>query len=324
MSRNLYLGVDGGGGTTECLIADENGMILGRGLAGGSNIYSSGEENTARALKDVMLSAGVTMDDNVESACFGLSGVIQGLENVAINNIVKTLLPDTDKIQVVCDAITTLTGSIGPGAGICINAGTGAICAGRGIQGEIAISSGWGHLLGDEGSGYWIGSQGLIAALRSFDGREKETILLDKLLGALGTTSPQAASQIVHQSDNPRVIFSDLCPIVLECAQNGDPVAKDIVSRAGHELALAVWSVAGSLSLLDRDVDVAPVGNCLLKSELLQENFKAATTSLIPMANIVMPKYSPVVGGVLMAMMADGIDTSTLNMDQYSRLISKG
>lgn len=323
MSRKVFIGIDGGGGTTECLLADDKGRILGKGLSGGSNIYSSGGHNTALALKDSMLMAGLREDDVVIAACFGLSGVIHGLENIAVRNIVQEILPDTEKIIIVCDAITTLTGSIGLGAGICMNAGTGAICAGRNSQGEFAISSGWGHLLGDEGSGYWIGSQGLISALRSYDGRSAKTELLEKLINYMGTDSPQYASQLIHISDNPRKIFSDLCPVVLNCAENGDVIAYDIVKRAGYELALAVWSVANKLFMTNENNKIAPVGNCLLKSDLLQKLFKEALEDLLPYSTVISPKYAPAVGSLLMALLDGGIECDVLDMESYSSFISK-
>ncbi len=323
MSRNVFIGIDGGGGTTECLLADDKGRILGKGLSGGSNIYSSGEHNMALALKDSMQVAGLQDNDVVIAACFGLSGVIHGLENTVVKNIVKEILPNTEKINIVCDAITTLTGSIGLGAGICMNAGTGAICAGRNLKGEFAVSSGWGHLLGDEGSGYWIGSQGLISALRSYDGRSGKTILLEKLMKYMGTDSPEYASQLIHVSDNPRLIISDLCPIVLNCAENGDAVAYEIVKKAGYELSLAVWSVANKLFMTNDNNKIAPVGNCLIKSDLLQKLFKEALKDLLPNSKVISPKYAPAVGSLLMALMDGGIDCDVLDMESYSSFISK-
>ena len=326
MSRNVFIGIDGGGGTTECLLADDKGRLLGKGLSGGSNIYSSGERKVAEALRESMVAAGLNKDDNVIAACFGMSGVIHGLENKAVKNIVKDILPNTEKILVECDAISTLTGSIGLGAGICMNAGTGAICSGRNRQGELAISSGWGPLLGDEGSGYWIGSRGFIAALRSYDGRSEKTVLLDKLVKSMGTDSPQTASQIIHESDNPRIIFSNLCPVVMDCAENGDAAAYEIIKHAGYELALAVWSVANRLAMTEADceIKVAPVGNCLLKSKLLQALFKEALEVLLPGSMVVPPQYAPVVGSLLMALMAGGIDCNLLDMTLYTAFTSKG
>lgn len=324
MSRSVFIGIDGGGGTTECILADYKGRILGKGLSDGSNIFSSGEYNVARALKESLSAAGLLKDDKVISACFGLSGVIYGLENKAINRVVKELLPETEKILVVNDAITALTGSIGTGVGICINSGTGVICAGRNVQGELAISSGWGHLLGDEGSGYWIGSQGLISALRGYDGRSPNTILIDKLLQSMGTDSPFCASKIIHESENPRVIISNLCPVVFECAEKGDVIALDIVKRAGYELALTVLSVAKKLSLTECNINVSPVGNCLMKNDLLKESFSEVLEELLPFASIKSPKYAPSVGSLLMALMEGGIDTELIDMKPYAHLTSKG
>ncbi|MEA4908580.1 MAG: hypothetical protein GYA17_05325 [Chloroflexi bacterium] len=324
MSRNVILGVDGGGGTTECLLADEKGRVLGRGLAAGSNLYATGEHESAKALKDAMLAAGLGADDHVLSACFGLSGVLHGLEDTPFNQLVQGILPEAGKLIVASDAIATLTGAIGTGAGICMNAGTGAVCAGRNTAGQIAISSGWGSLLGDEGSGYWIGSQGLISALRYYDGRsQEETVLLERLLGTIQAATPQLASNIIYASPNPRVLLSNLCPVVIDCAQNGDRVAYAIVRKAGYELALAVWSVARQLDLAGAAIDVAPVGNCLLKSCLLTELFSQALHELLPLSKVVTPRYSPVVGSVLMACMGVGVAVDEQAMATYAQFVRK-
>jgi N-acetylglucosamine kinase-like BadF-type ATPase len=324
MSRNVILGIDGGGGTTECLLADEKGKMLGKGLSAGSNIYASGEFESAKALKEAMLAAGLKADDHIISACFGLSGVIHGLDNSPVNYIVRDILPGADKIMVVNDAIVTLTGAIGAGPGICMNAGTGAICAGRNFSGKVAISSGWGNLLGDEGSGYWIGAQGMISALRYYDGRsEEETVLLERLLQTIKASTPQIASNLIYESNNSRVILSNLCPVVINCAENGDRVAYEIVRKAGCELALAVWGVAKKLSLIDTAIDVVPVGNCLLKSGLLTDLFSSALNELLPSSTVVFPRYSPVVGSLLMACMGIGVEINKEDMDSYALLSSK-
>lgn len=320
--RQVIIGIDGGGGSTECIIADKNGNILGTGLSAGSNIYVSGEEYSENAIKDSIFSAGLKEEDVVISACFGLSGVMFGVENPEAEEMVKRILPQAKHIMVVCDVINALTGAIGPGPGICINAGTGAICVGRDEKGEIIISSGWGHILGDEGSGYWIGLQGLIAAFRGIDGRSQKTILSDVLFNILGSSTPQETSKLIHKIDNPKKTISNLCPYILDAAEDGDQVAQHIVEQAGFELALAVKSVRDRIPL-ERKINVAPVGNCLIKSELLRNSFIENLDNLVSSINVTEPRFSPTIGSLLLAYINAGIEVEHLYLETFKRYSSK-
>lgn len=319
MRREVIIGIDGGGGSTESIIADKNGHILGKGLSAGSNIYVSGEQYSENAIKDSIFSAGLLEDDIVISACFGLSGVMVGVDNPEAEKMVNRILPQAKCIIVVCDVINALTGAIGTGPGICINAGTGAICVGRDEKGKIIISSGWGHILGDEGSGYWIGLQGLIAALRSIDGRSQKTILTELLFDVLGFKTPQEVSKYIHKLDNPKKTIANLCPTVLKAAKEGDQVAQNIVEQAGFELALAVKSVRDRISILG-EINVAPVGNCLIKSAVLRNSF---IKNLVSTVKVVEPRFSPTIGSLLLAYENAGIPMKELSLESFINYSSK-
>src|SRR5699024_11813290 len=75
-----------------------------------------------------------------------------------------------DEVLMAADALTTHTGALGGRAGVVVAAGTGSVALGTDLRETWRRTDGWGYLLGDRGSGAWIGGQGLQHALRALDG----------------------------------------------------------------------------------------------------------------------------------------------------------
>jgi len=146
-------------------------------------------------------------------------------------------------VTVASDVLTAHVGAFEGGAGTVLIAGTGAVAFHVGSDGHTARSDGWGPWLGDEGSGRWIGQMGVIAALRSADGRGPRTSLEDDARTLAGEIR-----------DLPRVLtgggdvarsLAAFAPRVLSRARAGDEVASELVDRAVRHLALTVASITG-------------------------------------------------------------------------------
>jgi N-acetylmuramic acid 6-phosphate etherase len=321
MSRQVFIGIDGGGGTTECILSDNNGKLIGKGKAGGSNVFASGAQKTAEAISESMRAAGLKDGDTVLAACFGLSGVMHGVENPEITKIAHDVLPNASSVFLVSDAVNALSGALGLDPGICVNSGTGAFGIGRDKENTLAFSSGWGPLLGDEGSGYWIGSQGLTAALRSFDQRADETILLNRLLDALEVENCQKATiKIYQKSSNSRILLSNLCPVILECATGGDPVALGVIENAGKELALAALGVARQLDLVNEEIKIVPLGNCLLRSPVLKQSFLDNINICFEKPILTTPMFSPSIGSLLLALAKEKVKPTEAVLRAYEKM----
>jgi len=306
MSRTVYVGIDGGGSSTECCLAGLDGTLLGIGLGGATNIHFTDRETALCSLRDAVQGAGLLPDDEVAWAYLGMAGAVPGAKNSSFVDLIRLVIPQVRHVTVVSDAEIALAGALELRPGICVNAGTGAFGIGKDDQGRIAFTNGWGPLLGDEGSGYWIGLRGLIAALRNHDLRGRQTTLLENLMSALGVSSPIEAALLVYEQTDQRKLLSSLCQIVLECAGEGDAVALEIVREAGVELALAARAVALQLDLLGHSVEVAPLGSILIKGELIGRSFAAALTEMMPQARIVSAQHTPAVGSLLLAMQSAG------------------
>ena len=105
-------------------------------------------------------------------------------------------------------------------------------------------------MIGDEGSGYWIGREALAAVMRAADGRGPPTRLTAEMLDALrASTDVSRLPRIVYDRELPRVSVAALGPIVQRAAEQGDAVATRILERAAEELVLAARSVATRLEM---------------------------------------------------------------------------
>jgi N-acetylglucosamine kinase-like BadF-type ATPase len=147
---------------------------------------------------------------------------------------------------VVSDAVANLVGAVGdvrPGA--VIAAGSGAVAFGSDFATVWHRVDGWGHVLGDVGSGAWIGLEGLRAALRADDGLDGgSSALLAAGIELFGPTRTWPR-QLMAASDAPERLAS-FAPSVTAAA-GGDPVAAQICVRAGARLAESLLAAAAGL-----------------------------------------------------------------------------
>jgi N-acetylglucosamine kinase-like BadF-type ATPase len=165
------------------------------------------------------------------------------------------------RVAVAHDATTSYLGALGDRPGAVIAAGTGVVTLAVGRT-AVARVDGWGYLVGDAGSGFWIGRAGMDAALRAFDGRGEPTVLLDRFTDLF---PDPAAAYTELQADERRVSrIASFSKVVDQVAAAGDPVALDIVTAAGQEHATSVLAGLGRVGLLDGPAPpVCALGNVL-------------------------------------------------------------
>ncbi len=174
------------------------------------------------------------------------------------------------RVAVAHDATTSYLGALGDRPGAVIAVGTGVVTLAVGRT-AVARVDGWGHLIGDAGSGFWIGRAGMDAALRAFDGRGEPTALLERFTELF---PDPAAAYVELQSDERRVSrVASFSKVVDEVAADGDPLALDIVAAAGREQAASVLAGLGRVVLLDgSSPPVCALGN-VLRSDRIRGAF---------------------------------------------------
>lgn len=192
--------------------------------------------------------------------------------------------------------------------GVAVIAGTGAIALGMNRRGERARSSGWGWLIGDEGSAGWIALRALNAASRAYDGRGPWTSLVNRLASYFSVSNLLNILDKVY-SEPPEIDkIAELARLVSEEAERGDEVSVSILREAGRELALDAVSVAERLGMVSDSIVVGGVGS-VFNSRIVWETFKEAVESRLTKATVRGPltgQYS-ILGPLVMGLMKMGI-----------------
>lgn len=300
----LYvLGLDGGGSRTVGVILDEMGREISRGQGGPSNHQSVGVEAASKAIADALTTTiDAAGDPPLAAACWGMAGLDRPEDERILNQMAERLLPQVH-VEVVHDSTIALVGGTeGKRVGVVIIAGTGAIAVGYHPSGRIARASGWGHLLGDEGSGHFIALRGLNTATRAHDGRGPMTTLIDRLNEAVNVLTLEELANRIYLEGWTAPEVAALAPVVLKAAEEGDEQAALIVNEAGMELALAARVVIEALGMVNDAFEVVLSGGIFKGSPRIVEIIQHKLRDVSTRAEVILPRQEPVIGAGLIAL----------------------
>jgi N-acetylglucosamine kinase-like BadF-type ATPase len=295
------LGIDAGGTKTMCLLADESGRIVAEGRARGANFQTSGEVELESVLRDVIEMAIGDRAVTPAAVCVGIAGVDREDEARSVHEIMGRI-GYPSRVVVVNDALIALAAGAADSPGIVLIAGTGSIAYGHNGKGRAARSGGWGHIIGDEGSGYWIGREALSAVVRAIDGRGPATRLLDDVLEHFMIEDISSLPRIVYDRDLPRVSVAALGPIVQRASGLGDPVARRILERAADELALAAGSVASTLDMQGEAFVFVLAGGVFRVVPWLTDALSQRLIGVAPRSTLRRLDIEPAIGAVRLAL----------------------
>ena len=312
---SYVLGIDGGGSKTVCVLMDDLHLVLGRAEAGPSNYQSIGIEATLQSIQSAIYNAVeaaiITNSVNIDAICLGLAGVGRATDIEVVKGLVKELqnnkLPINWALQpaniVICnDALIALVGGIGQPVGIVVAAGTGSIVFGRNHEGHTKRVGGWGYILGDEGSAYKIAIAGMNAALKSYDGREISTSLIEGFKQHLDLESIEDLIEVVYRREWGVKQIAALAPVVDFAAASGDIVANIIIDDAIKELVQATSTVIYAIFSADSVLEVVTTGSVWRGRCKIHERFTASIAKKFPNVKVIFPRYEPAYGAGLLAL----------------------
>ena len=295
------LGIDAGGTKTVCLLADERGMIVSEGRGPGANLLAAGELGVEKVLHEVMETAIGDRAITPAAICLGIAGVDREDEARTVRAIMRRI-GYKSRVLVVNEALIALVAGAQDAPGIVIIAGTGSIVYGRNAAGEAARAGGWGHMIGDEGSGYWIGREALAAVMRAADGRGPATQLGGDILAHFAVDDESRLPRIVYDRDQPRMSVAALGPIVERAAELGDAVATRILERAADELVLAAGSVASQLNMRGDLFTFFLAGGIFRVVPWLSRELPRRLVEVAPRGQVQILDEEPAVGAVWLAL----------------------
>jgi N-acetylglucosamine kinase-like BadF-type ATPase len=297
----LVLGIDAGATKTVCLLSDESGRVVGEGRASGANPQTVGQRRMTTVLHGVIEQAIDGRSDRLDAICLGIAGADRTHGAEVVQATVERLVPGVP-VLVVNDALIALEAGAPGQAGIVVVSGTGSIAYGHDGHGRAARSGGWGHMIGDEGSGYWIGKEALVAVVRHVDGRGPHTQLTPDILAHFRVASAAALLQIVYDRDVPRREVAVLGPVVQRARDAGDAVAKQILDRAVDELVLCTAAVALRLDLGAEPFAIVLAGGAFRVVPWLTTAFMERLAARWPPARVRLLDREPALGAVSLAL----------------------
>jgi N-acetylglucosamine kinase-like BadF-type ATPase len=303
---SYYLGIDGGGTKTTCVVGDES-RTLATATAGPSNIVRVGEaqarESLLQSVRQACAAAGITTAQ-VSRTCVGASGAARPELAEFVRSALAELL--STPIDVVGDMQIALEAAFDTGPGVIVIAGTGSIAYGRDEQGMTVRAGGWGFAIGDEGSAHWIGRTAVNAVLRTADPRAATpsnhapsgSPLATVLLKAWGVRSLDDLARAANSIPPPD--FARLFPAV---AASEDELATHVLTRAGRELAAIAAVVIHDLFGKDHaaTVPVAMTGGVFRHAPLVRQVFYNELAAMKPSGELNLEVVEPVEGALRMA-----------------------
>ncbi|GGE22617.1 N-acetylglucosamine kinase [Aureimonas endophytica] len=300
-----FLGVDGGGTKTAFCLIDGAGTVLAEAETGTSAFLSVGfaevERVLAAGIAEICGKAGFSRDE-IARAFFGLPAYGEVPDAILRLDALAARALGHGRLSCDNDMVAGWAGSLGLADGINVIGGTGSMTYGE-RRGRGLRCGGWGEIVGDEGSGFWIGREALRLFSRMSDGRLSRTPLYDRLRSHLGLRADLELVDIVHNRwQGGRTAIAALARLVGQAAAEGDETAEGLFRDAASELALLVATTRAGLGFAaDERVPVSWSGGLFSAGSPLPALFAARLEADPRPYRLVAPLHSPAFGAALNA-----------------------
>jgi len=315
----FIMGIDGGATKTMAAVLDLRTNALHFAQGGSSNEDAVGVHAAVGVLLEVadeaIARAGIAQGDLARAVL-----AVAGTDTGALGR--RVLAVRSEDWIVVNDVVAAWATATGAKPGVGAISGTGSSVCGVGPRGQPWRAGGWGHLLGDEGSGYWLGIESIRAALRARDGSGPQTALSRAAIDFFGAGSVEAVASLVYSKPLTKSEIAAFAAHTALVAQRGDAVARGLYERAAAELGQQIAVVIRYTGLHDPDLDdgfpVGLIGSGFKAGALFVDPLASVVHAAAPRARVSVVDMAPVGGSLLLAAHACGC---TLEPRELSRLL---
>lgn len=322
MSVLYILGVDGGGSKTYAVVVDEFGKRSGTGVTGCGNHQGPGIEvalSNIRGAIECALSEAQLQPEDIAIAVYGLAGADREKDFSILRPALATL--PFQNWEVVCDTRAGLRTGTTDNVGVVLVCGSGTNAMARNAGGETIQTGGMGTLFGDAAGGQYMAYQTFRAAMRSWEHRDRPSILTKLVAQHLGFREMEAVFN--HYLDHDiNHVPADLTVVLHRAADAGDALAIRLLRETGHELGLAANSVIRRLGGFDELViPIVLVGSVIQKgkSQYLLGALEQTIRSENARIELRIPEMAPVYGAVLLGMDQLGLEPTSAMLSEFVR-----
>ncbi len=297
-NKGFYAGIDSGGTKCEVLLADSQLNIISSGIYKGTHYSIAGAEKFSEAVAEcIRREAGKIRRDMSDCLriCVGAAGAREGSDRNAIKSALASLTGS--KARITTDAMTALAGSFGGGEGAILISGTGSVLYGL-ANDKLFRVGGWGRIIGDEGSGYWIGRRALNLISKEYDEKKNGrgiSFLSRKISREFSINRSNINSRIFRKD----FAIQSVAPVVLHTAAEGCSLSKKIVDEAVDGL---MWHIESFIRIsgINSPFAIAFTGGIIENDNLLTRKLKSRIR-MTGIMKVVKRMYSPAYGAVLIA-----------------------
>lgn len=295
-----YIGIDGGGTKCRLLAVDQERRPIGEALGKSTNLSSNTKEfvldSLTQLFEDFFELSGMVQED-CSGICIGSAGLDSQKNQDQMEDIIKQL-GFTCKVTAVNDSLLALAAATRGKPGVVVVSGTGSIAYGMDAKGKTVRCGGWGHILDDEGSGYWMGKEALRCAMRAYDGRGQNTMLVKLILKKCKANSLlDCMDQVYRGFDKSQI--AGYSKLVEDGAQQGDAVSLKITAQAAQ--ALYELAAATLKQMQAENLDVIVSGGNILNNAFLYTRFHALMEKQYPNIQVKKIDQEPVIGAIYLA-----------------------
>ncbi|NPV81748.1 MAG: hypothetical protein HPY52_16065 [Firmicutes bacterium] len=316
------MGLAGGGTNTTCAVVNCNGEVLGYGRGGPANINfvepEVATQSFRQAIGEAISSLKNTIGSTTEREHPSLAAVCVASptpREICVNALDG--LVSTDRLVFVGEAEAGLASCLVSTWGMVIIAGTGSFAWLKTEDGRTHAVGGWGTLIGDEGSAFWIGLEGLKAAVRGYDRRGEETVLTQVIPKYLGLTTIRLLTDELYRGKlQRRDRIAGIARVVAKEASKGDRVSIEIFRRAARELALAALACAKHLGAEAESFPCVLSGGVFESGDLILNPLRETLKDWLPGATIIPARAGQVVGACAIALREAGVDVDQILLEK--------
>ena len=265
-NMKYIIGIDGGGTKTEAYAYTLEGEVIAKGFSGYGNMLVNEEAAIQHIIEAIEACKSNLVDEKCVYIYIGLAGIDSGSHRKKLERRLEEYqLPFT----IVNDVRIAHAAFFADEEGILTIAGTGSVS--YGVKGEqMSMSGGWGHLLGDEGSGYWIAIEGFKQMIEEYERSKELSSLSQSLLKELKIKEISEIKSFIYGATKGDI--AALVPIIVMEAENGNQEAQNILKNAGKSLGKMTLCLANKMTF-ENEFTIATKGSILTHISYVKESF---------------------------------------------------